>query len=53
VADDVIRWHLSATADTPAIWPADWSDGKWIAAIASKKDRTGQIAPDSGARSIT
>ena len=32
-------------ADTPSIWPGDWSsDGKWIAAIALRRDRTGQIA---------
>jgi Tol biopolymer transport system component len=39
------RVMVSQQAQTPTIWPGDWSsDGKWIAAIAFKKDRTGQIA---------
>jgi Tol biopolymer transport system component len=37
---------LYATGDDVAfIWPMDWSaDGKWIAAVVSRKDGTGQIA---------
>lgn len=32
-------------ADTQSIWPGHWSsDGKWIAAIVLKQDRTGHIA---------